>query len=51
MLLDRDPAPLEPAPDQLQAAGDRLVEVHPIDGGLVEPGEPAQVLHDVRRPA
>ena len=44
MLLDRDLSMFQLAPDQLQAAGDRLMQIHSIDVGVIEPGEPAKVL-------
>ena len=50
LLLDGDAAAIEPAPDHLEGRADRLVDVDLIDLGAVEPGEAAEVLHDVGHP-
>ena len=47
VLFDRDSTSLQSASDQLQAARDGLVDVHPVVLGMVEPGESAEVLNDV----
>ena len=50
VLLDGDPAAIQPAADHLEGRPDRLVDVGLVDRGAVEPGEAAEVLHDVGHP-
>ena len=47
IFLDGDAAAIEPAADHLEGGPDRLVHVGLVDRGLVQPGETAEVLHDV----
>ena len=47
IFLDGDAATIKPAADHLEGGPDRLVHVGLVDLGAVQPGETAEVLHDV----
>ena len=49
-LLEGDVAAAQAAPDHLEGLADRLVDVGLVVVGAIEPGEAAEVLHDVGDP-
>ena len=49
-LLDRDVPALEPAPDHFEGRAEGLVDVDLIDGGPVQAGEAAEIVHDLGHP-